>query len=442
MFHKTNGALETLVVIIIFAMLLVPTGLALTIRPVFASSPGTIRQEYLVVKPDMGGVGYDQFYPELMVVNQGDQVNLTVRNTDNEGFQLKIENITTATIQPGSNTANGIEPVDTPVPIFNATQAGIFAYSSEGHPEMNGYLVVLPSDWSSYNPSQVQRTFTVLAIPDFAGDAYDKWLPGVLVVNQGDKVSINVRSMDTSPHGFAIAAYGIDAAVNPAQQLDNGTLVPTTTSMPNFIASTSGIYIFLCTVPCGAGHQEMVGTLVVLSRGGSQYSPVPVTSYNYLVVQPDYAGDGYDKFVPGVMFVNQGDLVYVRVRNTDTIPHGFTMPGYGINNETIEPATQSGNETTPTDSYVTPFLANQPGIYEFICSIPCGPGHGEMIGYLVVLPKLQGTTPTSTTQTTTTIAGGVSFETAALTSFGMIIVGFIAGLIVLSRFAFPKKTES
>jgi hypothetical protein len=43
------------------------------------------------------------------------------------------------------------------------------------------------------------------------------------------------------------------------------------------------------------------------------------------------------------------------------------------------------------------------------------------------------------TSSSTTGAGGVSFETAAVVSLGMLIVGFVAGLLVISKFAFPKR---
>jgi parallel beta-helix repeat protein len=40
------------------------------------------------------------------------------------------------------------------------------------------------------------------------------------------------------------------------------------------------------------------------------------------------------------------------------------------------------------------------------------------------------------------LMSGVSFETTAVVGFVMVIVGFVAGLMVLSKFAFPKKPEA
>jgi hypothetical protein len=48
--------------------------------------------------------------------------------------------------------------------------------------------------------------------------------------------------------------------------------------------------------------------------------------------------------------------------------------------------------------------------------------------------------PATTTVATTTVApSGISFGTVAIVSFAMILVGFVAGLVVLSKFAFQKK---
>jgi len=41
-----------------------------------------------------------------------------------------------------------------------------------------------------------------------------------------------------------------------------------------------------------------------------------------------------------------------------------------------------------------------------------------------------------------TATTGISFETAAVVGFGMLIVGFVAGLLVISKFAIPKKPKS
>lgn len=50
-----------------------------------------------------------------------------------------------------------------------------------------------------------------------------------------------------------------------------------------------------------------------------------------------------------------------------------------------------------------------------------------------------GGAATSTASSAATITTGISFETAAMVSFGMLIIGFVAGVIVISKLALPKK---
>lgn len=125
---------------------------------------------------------------------------------------------------------------------------------------------------------------------------------------------------------------------------------------------------------------------------------------------------------------------------TDQISHTFTVLPLGINLPIV------GGDTEIAFLYF-----NKAGTYTWQCYTPCGFPNvnggwsgamdtpGWMMGTLTVLPPVSTLTQPSTTVTP---VSGISLETAAMVSFGMVIVGFVAGLIVLSRFAFPKKTES
>jgi heme/copper-type cytochrome/quinol oxidase subunit 2 len=408
-----------------------------TIHTEVASAAGTVRDFYVATEYDLGGQGYNVFYPQTLVVEQGDQVNITVRNVGTESFQLNIEGQSSVAIQPGSQNANGIQPADTTVPVFTASNPGIFSFSTDKFPEMNGQIVVLPADASSYNPSTQTRSFTQLVLPDFAGDGYDKFFPGVIVVNQGDTVNVSIRNTDDMPHGFAIAAYDINVAINPGQDQPNGSIAPLATSVQPFTASKAGVFRWLCTTPCGLGHFEMVGQLVVLPTQGSVYAPDVTTIYSYLTVQPDFAGDGYDKYVPGNIFVNEGDLVYIKVRNTDEHVHGFALPNFGINNETIAGAQNTADGLVPTDTYITAFFADQPGVYEFFCTIYCGPGHDQMIGYLTVLPT-QNATTVSPSQN---VSGTMPPFLLLLLSIAILIIGVVIGVIIVVKFD-KEKTKT
>ena len=399
-----------------------------------ASAAGAVRDFYVTTEYDLGGPGYNVFLPQTLVVEQGDQVNITVRNVGTESFTLNIEGQSSIAIQPGSQNASGIQAADTDVPVFTASTPGIFSFSADKFPEMNGQLVVLPTDASSYNPSTQTRSFTQLVLPDFSGDGYDKFFPGVIVVNQGDTVNVSIRNTDDMPHGFAIAAYDINTAINPGQDQPNGSITPLTTSVQSFTASKAGVFRWLCTTPCGPGHFEMVGQLVVLPTRGSVYTPDVTTMYSYLTVKPDFAGEGYDKYVPGNIFVNKGDLVYIKVRNTDEHAHGFALPNFGINNETI---TGAQNASAPSTTYITAFFADQPGVYEFFCTIYCGPGHDQMIGYLVVLPTQSGTAASPPPQTT---SGAIPLSLLILLSIALLIAGVLIGAILAARFNREQTT--
>jgi heme/copper-type cytochrome/quinol oxidase subunit 2 len=393
-----------------------------------ASAAGTVRTFYLATEYDLGGQGYNVFYPQTLVIEQGDQVNITVRNIGTESFQLNIEGQSSVAVQPGSQNAAGIQPADTAVPVFTPSAPGIYSITTDKFPEMNGQIVVLPTDPASYNPDTQTRSFTQLILPDFAGDGYDKFFPAVMVVNQGDTVNVSMRNTDDMPHGFAIAAYDMNAGVNPGQDQPDGSIAPVTTTVQPFTASKAGIFRFLCTSPCGPGHFEMVGQLVVLPTGGAAYSPDIRTMYTYMTVKPNFTGDGYDSYVPGNIFVNQGDFVYIKVINTDVNAHGFSMSGYSIDNVTIAAAQ---NDSAPSTTYVpdSGFFADQPGVFEYSCSFNCGPEPNQMIGYLTVL-STHSSAATPPPQTT----GGIPFFIILLVSIALLIIGIIIGIILAVKF--------
>jgi len=122
---------------------------------------------------------------------------------------------------------------------------------------------------------------------------------------------------------------------------------------------------------------------------------------------------------------------------TDQIAHTFTIVTLGINIPIV------GGDTEIAFLYI-----NQTGTFTWQCYTPCGFMNvsggwsgamvtpGWMTGEVTVY---QAPSATTTTATTTTASTGISFDTLAVVSFGMILVGFVAGLIVLSRFAFQKK---
>ncbi len=76
--------------------------------------------------------------------------------------------------------------------------------------------------------------------------------PNIIKVNYGDKIILNAKSLDV-PHGIAIEGY---PNVNLYLDGINGDSV-------TFIANKKGTFTFYCSVPCGEGHGNMIGTFIV-----------------------------------------------------------------------------------------------------------------------------------------------------------------------------------
>ena len=78
------------------------------------------------------------------------------------------------------------------------------------------------------------------------------------------------------------------------------------------------------------------------------------------------------QFEPAIIEINRGDKVRLVVTSTD-VPHGFTIPEYGIN-ERLDP----GKPAT------IQFTADKQGTFTAFCSVFCGSGHSNMKGKIVV----------------------------------------------------------
>ncbi len=78
------------------------------------------------------------------------------------------------------------------------------------------------------------------------------WEPADIRVKAGDLVKLKIFNEDNYDHGFAIEAFGINKRLFPRRQTDI-----------EFIASRTGSFQYYCSVPCGEGHYEQIGTLFV-----------------------------------------------------------------------------------------------------------------------------------------------------------------------------------
>lgn len=91
----------------------------------------------------------------------------------------------------------------------------------------------------------------------------DQWKfePDTIKVEPGDKVRLYIYNEDSYDHGFAIDVLGV-----------NRRLFPKRETVIEFIASLPGKFNFYCSVPCGDGHYDQIGTLLVGEGGTNAFS--------------------------------------------------------------------------------------------------------------------------------------------------------------------------
>jgi len=78
------------------------------------------------------------------------------------------------------------------------------------------------------------------------------WAPEAIHVDAGDRIRLNIYNEDTYDHGFAIDVLGV-----------NRRLFPQRTTLLEFNASLVGKFNFYCSVPCGEGHYDQIGSIII-----------------------------------------------------------------------------------------------------------------------------------------------------------------------------------
>ena len=137
--------------------------------------------------------------------------------------------------------------------------------------------------------------------------------------------------------------------------------------------------IFLISACAQQKPEELVG-------GGSpvpgQKMPIPGSNVQETVVEKEAGAAAPVKefamtakqfqFEPATIEVSKGDKVKLVVTSVD-VPHGFSIPEYGIN-ERLDP----GKPVT------IEFTADKQGSFTAFCSVFCGSGHSNMKGKIIV----------------------------------------------------------
>lgn len=75
--------------------------------------------------------------------------------------------------------------------------------------------------------------------------------PSIITASVGEKVVVRLVG-GTGMHSFGSTELGINVAVGPGETVD--VEIPT---------DKAGTFSFRCMVPCGEGHKDMTGTIVI-----------------------------------------------------------------------------------------------------------------------------------------------------------------------------------
>ena len=83
-------------------------------------------------------------------------------------------------------------------------------------------------------------------------------------------------------------------------------------------------------------------------------------------------------FLPRKLTVSVGKLVRLRVRNVDTVVHGFAIPALNVDAGEIKAGTAVILQFTPKKEDI--------GTHDFYCTVWCSESHLQMRGQLEVTP--------------------------------------------------------
>lgn len=84
--------------------------------------------------------------------------------------------------------------------------------------------------------------------------------PEIIEVEEGDRVILHLETLDVA-HGLAINEFRVQQPILPGKSVT-----------VDFIADKAGTYTFYCSVPCGVGHSDQKGTLIVKQAGASHHA--------------------------------------------------------------------------------------------------------------------------------------------------------------------------
>lgn len=254
----------------------------------------------------------------------------------------------------------------------------------------------------AFTGSIIPVDLTFVESDDFRDFSFNEQLgePGAnptITASVGDKIVFNIVSEGISFHALGVTAEesGV-AGIFPGSEVGTATkpLTKGQSGTSEFIPPEPGTYYYVCTVP---GHREqgMVGEIIVTEPGAAA-APVESTGVSHEFTLDFYESDDFITFafgdVPGAeganpeIRVNAGDEVTVKVTNQGISFHSFAVVKDPSNLSSLVWDSEIGSATAPLtrgQSGEVTFVADTPGTYFYVCTVP---GHAlqGMQGTLIV----------------------------------------------------------
>jgi len=208
-----------------------------------------------------------------------------------------------------------------------------------------------------------------------------------IIVNVGDKVTVEVENGGKMPHAFGVVSDPEDpntvvfkaafkSASDPIKSGESGEIT--------FTPTKEGEYFYICTVP-GHSLQGMKGKFIVKKAEGAGGAVAPAKptgiSHTFDLAFSESADlrtlgfnapSGEPNANPEIM-VKAGDSVTINIANNGKMPHAF-----GVVSDPDEPVTivfdakfkSPDNPILKGQNGSVTFIADKPGHYFYICTVP------------------------------------------------------------------------
>lgn len=162
---------------------------------------------------------------------------------------------------------------------------------------------------------------------------------------------------------FAISVLALSACnqqvAAPVDSESPSPVVTTTSSSSSEVATSSSLSSTATTFSAATTSSATTSSAATTSSSPAQARVIEMTVQNFA-------------FVPSTINVKKGEKLTIRVRGDSGI-HSFGSPDLGLNVRVEEG--QTVDIVIPTDTV---------GSFSFLCMIPCGPGHRDMVGTIIV----------------------------------------------------------